>query len=114
MEKTLDVFMELDEDALLQELGRELVHYQAIPLTPKQLETIAKKWLQGKRQYISEKICTSNKVYDLANKNSTSKELVLAICDLIVSIQFGVSPLLVAVLIVKGGLNKICEAYWNN
>ena len=104
--------MELDEEALLQELGREIVHFQGAPLTSKQLESIAKRWLQGKREFISEKICTSNEIYELVNSGSYSKELIMAICDLIISIQFGISPLLVAVLIVKGGLNKICEAYW--
>jgi hypothetical protein len=112
MKRSLDALMELDEEALLQELGREIVHFLGAPLTPKQLESIAKKWLQGKTEFISEKVCTSDKVYELINNEGYSKELILAICDLIMSIQFGISPLLVAVLIVKGGIKKICEAYW--
>lgn len=113
MEKSLDILMELGEEALLQELGREIVHFQGSPLTSKQLESIAKRWLQGKREFISEKICSSNQIKELVNTEGYSKELILAICDLIISIQFGISPLLVAVLIVKGGLNKICETYWS-
>jgi hypothetical protein len=112
MERSLDALMELDEETLFQELGREVVHFLGAPLTPKQLESIAKRWLQGKTEFISKRICTSDKVYELINSQDYSKELILAICDLIVEIQFGISPLLVAVLIVKGGLNKICEAYW--
>jgi hypothetical protein len=112
MERSLDALMELDEEALLQELGREVVHFSGAPLTPKQLESIAQKWLQGKTEFITERVCKSNRVYKLINNEGYSKELVFAVCDLIVSIQFGISPLLVAVLIVKGGLNKICETYW--
>lgn len=114
MSQSLDQLIELEEEDLLEKLGTELVGFQAVPLTAKQLRQLAQNWFRANSQKISDQICTSKKIYSLANGSRKSKELVLAICDLIISIQFGVSPLLVAVLVVKVGLDKICQSYWSD
>lgn len=114
MSESLDELIGLEEEELLQKLGQELSHYQALPFTPKQLVLIAKNWLRGNSQKISEKICTSEKIYKLANSENVRKQLILAVCDLLLSLELPVSPLLVATLIVKGSLNEICKTYWTS
>lgn len=113
MPLSLEDLRALNENELLELLGKALSHRQAMPLTPKQLRMIAERWLKGNKELIEKKICLSEKIYSLVKSQTDSKELIIAVCDLIISLQFGVSPLLVSILLVKGGINKICENYWS-
>lgn len=110
--KSLDELISLQEDELLEELGSELSAHQAIPRSPYELRTIAQIWLRNNIKQFRDTLCRSERIYSMVERDTDIKEIVLAVCDLLISLQFGVSPLTVSVLIVKSSLKKLCNNDW--
>jgi hypothetical protein len=110
--KNLNDLILLQEYELLEELGLELSLHQAIPRSPHELRTIAQLWLNNNINHFQSVLCSSKEIYSMVENNSDFKEIILAICDLLISLQYGVSPLTVAVLIAKKGLRNLCKNNW--
>ncbi|MDE3089664.1 MAG: hypothetical protein KGJ80_09835 [Chloroflexota bacterium] len=101
-----------DPEQLYAEIGKELYGSTAFPPPSRQLVQLARGWLQNKRAAITEKVCSDRTVRLLtsgAPKSQDQITLVTAIADLIASIVVGVSPITVAVLLVREGLKALCE-----
>lgn len=75
-----------------------------------ELET-GKFWVQQNKELLKKKVCNSNvySVYFNGEKKYENTLLYAAIADLISGICLGFSPIVVAVLIVKQGLDKFCQ-----
>ncbi len=58
-----------------------------------------------------DKVCNNDKFMDLWNNNRKYDRVILAaaIADLVSSLSFGVAPTVVAVLIVKEGVENLCS-----
>jgi hypothetical protein len=110
--KNLDELLLLQEDELLEELGSELSTHQAIPRSPYELRTVAQIWLRSNIKQFKNTLCGSERICLMVKRDTDLKEIILAVCDLLISLQFGVSPLTVSVLIVKSSLKKLCNDDW--
>ena len=103
----------LSEEELLELIGIDLFNLkkEALPSKRKYIIDVAKRWIESKKSALQNEICKSTTVRE--NLDSDIMVLTAAIADLIASICFGVSPLTVAYLLVKMGIEKLCYTIWN-
>jgi len=113
--KEIERLMLLDNEELLFELGNEIRGLGASPAPKRQIVLQAKEWLTANSKQLNNTICNSEKIKFLANKDDSEGDLIMlvsAISDLIFSLFSGISPMTVAILIVREGLLKYCEKHW--
>lgn len=107
--KLIDSYLDDDIDTLLSLLGNELDYISDAAFRRSVIRQIdiAKIWLKANSDAFRKRICSSHKVRSLLKDNYINLAVV-AIMDLISDICIGVSPITVAVLIVKIGIDKLC------
>ena len=103
--------LSLDEQRLYELIGRELTGRQALPMTPAELAERGRKWFRAHRDQIQRSVCDSRTLRELTER-SDELQLVAAIADLIAAICVDVAPTTVAVLLLKHGLNRLCDEVW--
>lgn len=111
-EDIISRLLEKDLDELYIDIGRELYGSASFPPQLNQLGQVARVWLQAKRVEIARAVCPNKTIQMLiSNRPTTQDQLVLvtAVADLIASLVIGVSPVTVAVLLVKEGLKTLCD-----
>lgn len=106
--------IKMDEKALFLAVGEELrpAGFALDRRDDKEKERDGRAWFERNTQALREKVCGDDRVkVILANEQAFGRvELVTAIADLISLIVTGVSPMLVAVIIVKRGLAEFCAS----
>ena len=102
----------LSEQELLVQIGLELTRGEerAVPFDPRELLERGKAWLSAMGKELAERVCTAE-VRALLRESDTPT-LIAAIADLVASCCFGVSPITVAYLLVRRGLQKFCSRHW--
>ena len=105
--------LEATLDELYAALGEE-VSGPGIAGSSKNNQLLGRKWLNKKRAQLSAILCNNSSLRSLCNdsKKETRVILVASVIDLIASLITGVSPTTVAVILVKEGLNTLCEEAW--
>jgi hypothetical protein len=113
-EEQINKLLSQDIDDLLKEIGKTIVKnestYQAFPPSSRELISVANKYLNKNWNNLKIIICTNkiiNKTLDKDNFDTIT--VISTIADLISSIVIGISPHLVAVVIYKYGLDKLCK-----
>ena len=105
----------LDEERLLEMIGMELYRKErsALPIDTNELIARARNWIDQNWEAFREAICKTESIQELVANNST-KQLVLAIADLISGLITGVSPITVAILLTKTGIEEMCGEIWGS
>ena len=107
VEETLDLTVE----ELYEKIGQEMsVGVGLGEVEPEEYENRGRRWLNKYRQKLQETICKSQVAKVTLYKNRTWDQtlLIAAIADLLASLSLGVSPVVVAALLVKEGLSQLC------
>lgn len=110
----IDKLLSQDIDDLLKEMGKVIIKnedtYQAFPPSSRELISIANKYINKNWSILKIKICDNKKIKDSLDKDNFNTITVIStIADLISSIVIGISPYLVAVIVYKYGLDKLCK-----
>jgi len=100
-----------DSDELLILLAKELMPGNEFISNPKELIRLSNEWLTTQKTKISKIICSNIQVQKAKkNINNDSRvELVTVIADLISDLFINISPWTVSAIIVKNGLNWLCD-----
>lgn len=111
MEKrNIDSLLASSEEELYRLLGNELWEAEkklnAFPPTKSQLIATAEKFLSKNWIKIQDLICKDNFIRKVDNNDTVT--MIFAISDLISSIVTGISPITVAVIIYKYGIERLC------
>ena len=106
--------MKKSQDELLVEIGRALAatDLTALPQTPEQLKRHASRWLDTHWEAIRQRLCSNDKVRQLANDGFTA-ELTAAVLGLLESLSLGSAVTPLAVLLCRRGLRNVCSDHWN-
>jgi len=105
--------LSLCEEEIFEKIGAEISSGQdAFPPGKQDIIKIGKRWWTHNRERLVTNVCRSEVIKSVL-ESGDELALVSAILDLICGIVTGVSPATVAVLIVKLGLEKVCESIWN-
>lgn len=103
----------LTETQLLHAIGAQLsedtFNIRSVP--SEELIERAREFLSTKRLQLQHAICNHQKIMAIkVDEGETSNvTLITAVADLIASIVVGISPVTVAVLLVKKGLRNLCR-----
>lgn len=111
-DKEIQAKFELNIDGLLLEIGSDLDRKSILPRKPSEIIEIADIWFKKKRNQFATIVCGNEKIkrlQDSSNEVNQNVFLAAAVADLISGAITGVSPITVAVLIVKKGLDSICK-----
>lgn len=113
MEGCIDRLLTLSDEEIFIELGESLRPKGfAIDLrNTDQIIEDAKLWLEQNINNLRESVCTNVEIkkYLADMKYLTVHELVAAIADLISGFVTGLTPFLIAIIIVRNGLNLFCN-----
>lgn len=113
MEVDFDHLLELKEDDLYEALGRQIQHgtLGATTKSPDENRLFGQNWIARRRSDLSAKICQTQvvKTYRSSKRIQDRAILAAAIVDLIATIVSGVPATTVAVLLVKEGLDTLCD-----
>lgn len=105
--------MKLSLDELYIQIGAEYIGLGAMPRSLKDLAQIGKLWLESKKSELIEILCNNEQLNSLLKSEPKRLKdrivLVAAVADLLSSIITGVSPITVSVLLIKAGLEDLCE-----
>ena len=102
--------LSLDTDLLLRMLGSS----QSIGATPGTSRD-GKVILENAKRTLRDRICVNENVRKTHDLSADSRvQLVAAILDCIAGVVVGVSPITVAVLLVKEGVSNLCKDLWKN
>ncbi|MCA9285835.1 MAG: hypothetical protein KC591_15840 [Gemmatimonadetes bacterium] len=101
------------EDALLLELGTQLLagEQRAFPPEPAEAVAAARAWLKRQRAELARRICPNEDVQKLVRGDRRS-ELAAAIADLIAALCKGLPVFTVARLLVIYGIETLCAEQW--
>lgn len=102
----------LDIEDLLLEIGTDISGKTLLPKNPSELIKIADIWYKKTTTKIAPIVCNNERIKKIQDTKSDTNQNVLlaaAIADLITGVITGVSPITVAVLVIKKGLNSICK-----
>lgn len=106
----IESLLQKSKDELFLDLGKELVGKSILPKSRNELISTAKIWWERNIKLITDAICGSEKLRKLLlAENNDDVVLVTAIADLVSGLVTGVSPVTVAALLVKKGVNNICK-----
>lgn len=105
----LQTLTNLSDDDLLERLGRELwpEAKHAAPATRKSLQKRAKEWLQSNLPRARDAIC-GNPVVNSIRGKADEVTLAGAIADILIKSTGFPVPAVVAILIARIGLNRLC------
>ena len=102
--------LNLDDESLYIDLGKELHNNNIIPPTTKRLITTAKKWLQLNLEHLQDKICFDKRVK--SNVESETPIMIAVIADIIAARWGFTNPVSAAALIARVGVTKFCQTKW--
>lgn len=109
--------LSLSQDELLEEIGEELIRKRLrARLEPRKTETAMQRgqeWFEANIGHLERAVCFEPAVRRMVENPSDNQVLVAALLDLISSIVVGVSPVTVAVLLVKRGVHTLCRDSWD-
>lgn len=113
--QNINELLVLDEQQLLQLLGDELIGLNAEKFDKKKKINMAKKWLSENRQLLIKKICNCDDIKELlsVDKKFDNIIIVTAIANYLSALVDIVSPLTIAVLIFKMGIQNLCKGFWD-
>lgn len=114
MDSTLDRLAEMSEDDLYVEIGRQLYGMPAFPISREQLGEFGRYWT---RQNLTKIVCDDEALRVIASKKASTRELILAVCavlDVAAQALGGIPAITASALVVRAGLNKICESAWSS
>ena len=101
-----------EEDSLFEMIGASLSQEEIglLPKSRKSLIRIGKNWWENNKVKILSLICKNRASLRLDEAfNKDEVQLILAIADLIAGFIIGVSPFVVASLVIKLGIDRICQ-----
>lgn len=103
--------LEQSEEELLSSLAKELIPGNEFISNPKELVTMSIDWLNAQKNNISGLVCSNEKIQEIQESISDDSkvELVTVIADLISGLLVNISPWTVSVIIVKNGLDWLCN-----
>ena len=106
--------LSLKEEEIFEKIGIEASSVQgAFPPSKQELIAIGKRWWTYHKEQLTNSICDSEAVKKAYN-SSDELAVLAAVLDLISGIAIGISPITVAVLLVKLGIDKTCKNKWEN
>ena len=98
---------------LFEEIGKE-ISLSIIPLNKKKLIEKGKTWWEDNQSKIINNLCKNEKVKTVIDNIETKEsEVIVVIADFISALVLGISPIIVATLITKIGLNNLCKEIWS-
>lgn len=105
--------LQKDDNELFVLIGEQLTGDQlgTLPLTPRQLAIRGKEWLSSNLTQIRPPLCSNQAVKAIRDK-ADSVALVCAIIDVVAKFCGVVSPVTVAVIILRVGLGRVCADEW--
>lgn len=105
--------LDLPPNELYATLGRELEgeSLSAFPLPAGEFIRRGKEWYSQRRNQFVRAVCSSAHIRRLLQDKRSVDRVMLtsAIADLISSVCFGVSPVVVAVLLIREGVESLCD-----
>lgn len=104
--------LSLNEEELFQQIGTEFSSSDAFPPSKQDLIKVGKRWWTHNKERLVTSLCSSE-VIKTTFDSGDELALASAILDLISGLITGVSPITVAVLVMKLGLEKICKQQWD-
>jgi hypothetical protein len=109
----ISMLLETDLDELYSALGKEVAG-PGMTRGTRNLRKLGREWLKAKREQLSAAVCHDPKVRALCEDGKKGGRIILvaAVTDLVASLVVGVSPVTVAVLLVREGLTSLCEGTW--
>ncbi len=108
--REIETQLAMDTDLLLRMLGAE----QALGATPGTSRD-GRVILENAKRKLRDQICADTKVHTVHKATENSRVLlVAAVLDCIAGAVTGVSPITIAVLLVKEGLETLCKEAWAN
>jgi hypothetical protein len=111
--RTVDTLLAADEEDLFFALGQELHGHPAFPIARSDLIQAGRRWFAEKQEVLRQRICGTQLAKVLSDREGHATDwipLVASLADLIASAVAGVSPVTVAVLIVKKGIRTLCDS----
>lgn len=114
-EEIIKLIESLEEPDLLEKIGNELNGKNAFPLSKKEAIKKGKKWFDNQYLTISKILCSNPKVIEFSQGDLTLSDsalLTIEILNLLTDAISGVEPILIAILVVKKGIPRFCQNYW--
>lgn len=109
--------MALDEDVLLEQLGRELtVDTFGVNFTRQKLIQVARNWLATNQLRLTQVVCSSSELRRLCQSEtvSTAIDVVGLSLVLVETIEKTGAAILIACLLAKHGIANYCQVYWTD
>ena len=103
--------LQLTLDEMYEHIGRDIsIGIELGEVEPEEYKSRGKRWISKYRSKLREIICNGQVAKVTLSDNRTWDQvlLVAAVADLISSVSTGVSPVVVAALLVKEGLSQLC------
>lgn len=106
----------LSENDLLELIGADIAKSEknmaVLPLSKEKLVAIGKEWYALNREALRNILCANESVRSaFADDRTKIRDIVLLLCDVVAGHCVGVSPIYVSYLVVKLGLDSLCEGY---
>ena len=108
MTKEIERLFDLNETDLFFDIGlSSSTDLEFLGKSKKQIIEAGKRWYSANQLKLKSAVCKESVLNTINKENNI--ELVAAVVDLIAGIVLDVSPITVATLIVKKGINNICK-----
>lgn len=112
----IETLLSMDIDSLYELLGDELTPSGAGIFEPskKQLITKGRLWIENNLEKIADKLCKDEDIRELFNNEDKIDKVqyISALVDLLGAFTIGISPVLLAVILLKYNISKVCEECW--
>ncbi len=116
MKDSAERLSRLSERELYEELGLQLSGQAILPISRERLVEEARHWFREQKDRLRPAVCGDSKIRELMCDRSNSRRrvlLILAVADVIAGFFTGVSPFVVAALLVREGLSSFCRDIWH-
>lgn len=116
--KEIDRLMKLGADELYVLIGNRLIGLGAMPRPKKEVGKIGKLWLENRKSKLVDALCQNERIKALIAKGNEKLKnrivLVAVVADCLSAMITSVSPITVSVLLVREGLEALCEKHNSN
>lgn len=110
LRREIESQLSLETELLLRKLGSESA-IGSVPGTARDGKAI----LENAKRKLRDKLCADDRVRNTYSASDSSRVLlVAAVLDCVGGAITGVSPLTVAVLLVREGIETVCKDVWRN
>lgn len=117
MQPKITALLDLPEDELLFRIGRDIAGTGARSERREALIEKAQTWLASRSEDFRAAICPSNEVRSIMTMTSEEDrqvQLVTAVSDILSTVLIGIPPFTIAVLLVRVGLDSLCQDFTTN